>query len=105
MPTPRKYPTGAVRQRAYRERQKAARQTQDQGVDPPRPAPIPTMPSTARWKAMLASAEQLLDDARKEMETYCDERSEAWQESQRAEAFQEAIERLDDLIANIKEAF
>jgi len=98
MPTPRKHPSNAQRQSAYRERQRATRIAGLRAKNLPPAAPIPTMPSNARWSALTRMAQDLLKAARKEMESYRDERSEAWQESQRAEALQETIDRIDEAL-------
>ena len=65
-------------------------------------AAIPAMPSYPRWNARLTNASQLLKDARDEMQAYAQERSEQWQESEKAErltankeAIEEALDALD----------
>jgi hypothetical protein len=98
MPAPRKHTSPAQRQRAYRARQSAARLSEVRAKGLPQAAPIPTMPSAARWRAMIQMANNLLEAARQEMETYRDDRSEAWQESEKGEEFQETIDSLDGAI-------
>jgi hypothetical protein len=94
MPTPRKHKDRAHRQRAYRQRQKEARIIELQAKNMPPLASIPTMPSTARWRALVQMAADLLETAQEEMESYRDDRSEGWQDSEKADEFQERIDRI-----------
>ena len=96
MPTPRKHRDRAERQRAYRQRQQAARVAEIRSKNLPPVAPISSMPSGARWNALIHLALVLLRTVHEEMQTYHDDRSEAWQESEKGEAFLETIERLED---------
>ncbi len=50
---------------------------------------------------MKEQAETLLRSMRDEMQGYFDDRSEAWQESEKAEAFQERIDAIDGLLDQI----
>jgi len=95
MPTPRKHLSGAVRQRAYRARCETARDAAIRAKNTPATAAIPTMPSTARWNALIEHARSSLSAVQQEMEKYQDERSEAWQETDAADAFQERIDQID----------
>jgi hypothetical protein len=97
MPQPRKYETPALRQAAYLRRTQAAQQAllMQRGL-PPGPA-IPTMPGTDRWKATIAQSKRLLEAVCEEMQNYHDDRSETWQESERAEALLERREALQEL--------
>jgi TRAP-type C4-dicarboxylate transport system substrate-binding protein len=92
MPTPKKHASHADRQRAYVQRQKTARLAELAAKNMPAAAPIPTMPSMARWKALRDQAQAILQTLQDEMETYRDDRSEAWQEGEKGEAFQEIID-------------
>ncbi len=98
MPTPRQHTSKADRQKAYRERQAAARLAELSAKGLPRAAPISTMPSTARWKATQRLASELLQTTFDEMTDYQQERSEVWLESRQAEAFQETMDRLEEAI-------
>jgi hypothetical protein len=98
MPTPRKHLSNAKRQRAYRERQNSARIAQIRAKGLPPSAPIATMPSTVRWSALIQMAQDLLRTAHQEMESYRDDRSEIWQGSDRGEAFQGTIDRIDEAL-------
>ena len=104
MPTPRQYQTDADRQRAYRERQKQARLTELAAKNLPAAPPIPSMPGTARWKALQEQARLALQTTLDEMQAYYDERSEAWQEGERAATMQEQIEALTDVLSNLDAA-
>jgi hypothetical protein len=98
MPTPRKYANHAQRQRAYVQRQKAAQLAAIAAKNMPAGAPIPTMPSIARWRALARQAESILTTLQTEMEDYRDERSEVWQESAKADDFQQVIDRVAEAI-------
>lgn len=104
MPQPRCYENRALRQLAYRRRTAAARQAHLAAASlPPLPA-IPTMPGHRRWEALVKLAQWALETARDEMQDYHDDRSEAWQESDAADTFNEriadvesALQAVDDL--------
>jgi len=95
MPTPRKHLSGALRQRAYRARCETARIAAIRAKNMPATAAIPTMPSSARWKALIEQARASLSAVQQEMEEYQDERSETWQESGAADAFQERMGQVE----------
>jgi hypothetical protein len=80
MPTPRKYATAAQRQAAYRQRHQARQQA---GLA----ANFPSQPGRRRWQAMGAQALGLLIAVAAEMEHYYQARTQAWQDSERGEAF------------------
>lgn len=56
------------------------------------------MPSMARWRALARQAQTILKTLKTEMEAYQDDRSDEWQESDKADAFQEAIDRVDEAL-------
>ena len=85
----------AEKQKAYRERQKQAREQELQQKGMPASRPIPSMPDTPRWNALLDAARANIETARGEMQTYFDERSEEWQEGDRGQTMQERIEQLE----------
>lgn len=98
MPQPRHYPTNAAKQRAYRERQALARQAEQAAKGlPPRPS-LPTLPSRARWQALLQHARLALETARDEMQAYHDGRSETWQQGERAAALHEQLDALEQIL-------
>jgi hypothetical protein len=102
MPQPRKYANRAQQQAAYRKRRALAEgQRLAQKGLPPLPA-IPTMPGSARWRTMLAQARMLLSEAAQEMQTYHDDRSESWQQSERAEELLGRMQQLEELIDQLE---
>lgn len=103
MPTPRKYQTDAERQAAYRQRQAEARHVEQQAKGLPLLPAVPTIPGTARWKALRDQAQALLETMLDEMQRYYDDRSEQWQESDRGEEFQERIDQVDIARAAVEE--
>jgi len=105
MREPRLYKTNAEKQAAYRRRREQDQRLQlaQKGL-PALPAPS-SLPGTARWNMALRQAAQLLSTVAQEMEAYYEQRSETWQQSDRAAAFQdhlsavvEAGEAINDLI-------
>ncbi|RYF51063.1 MAG: hypothetical protein EOO38_04140 [Cytophagaceae bacterium] len=103
MPTPKKHPNQAEKQRAYRERQREARRNEQQAKGLPALPSIPTLPGTTRWRAMVEAALVQLETTRDEMESYVAERSEAWQESDRAGEYRTHIETIEGAIAMVEE--
>jgi hypothetical protein len=105
MPTPRKYEGPAARQRAYRDRANMARLAERELKGLPCAPAIPSMPSRARWRAMIAQAGALLSAAEREIQNYIDDRSETWQESERAESlemFRQTIQEVADSLQMIQ---
>ena len=105
MPTPKTHSSPAHRQAAYLKRQKEARIQELAARGLPALPAIPSMPGTARWRAAINSAKILLETTVQEMEDYSQERSEQWQETDRAERMNESIavikevaENLDDIV-------
>jgi hypothetical protein len=103
MPQKRKHPDNAARQAAYRVRAERARvqQCAQKGL-PPLPT-LPSLPGSARWKAAIRSALQLLSLVHQEMSDYFEQRSEDWQESERATTHQERVEVLEELLATLEQ--
>ncbi len=97
MPQPAKYPNQAARQAAYRARRQQAvlDQAQERGL-PPLPN-LPAMPGTRRWQAALTLAHRLVEEVCEQMQDYSDQRSEAWQESDRAQEFAARLEAIQQL--------
>jgi hypothetical protein len=103
MPTPRKYESTADKQRAYRERMKEARfQELHQKGLPGVPA-ISAMPGTARWRALQSQALAALSTVHDEMQEYFDDRSAAWQESERGEEFSARLDAIHDVVSSLEE--
>jgi|SRR5579862_3496619 len=105
MPRSREYASSAARQAAYRARcQKAGQDALLEKGLPPLPA-IAAMPGWARWNASLTAAHALLEQVSQEMQTYFDQRSDIWQESERGQQFterQEAVTALADELASLR---
>ena len=101
MPQSRRYADNAAKQRAYRTRQAQARQEELRANGLPPSAPLPTMPSRARWDGLVAQACQALELVRDEMQTYYDDRSAAWQESERAAALLEYLDQLQAVLDDL----
>ena len=102
MPQPRQYPDPAAKQRAYRARQEQARRDQLQATGLPPASPIPTLPSRARWRALLEQARRSLETACGEMQAYHDDRSEAWQQGDRAAALLEHLDALTQILDDLE---
>jgi hypothetical protein len=91
MPTPRKYPTSAERQAAYR-RRCSLRNSQYQQSTPP-----------VHYRTMKANLMRLLQTASSQLTSYTGQRSEAWQESERAEQLSEIADSLQEVAAALAE--
>ena len=102
MPQERQYPDHAARQRAYRVRQAQARRAEQQAKGLPALPPLPTLPSRARWQALLAHARLALETVQDELQAYCDDRSDAWQQGDRAATLADHLEQLDALLADLE---
>jgi hypothetical protein len=94
----RQYADNAAKQRAYRARQAEARRSEQRAKGLPPAAALPTLPSHARWQALLAQARLSLQAARDEMQAYHDDRSQAWQQSERADVLLERIDSLEQAL-------
>jgi len=107
LPKPRLNPdrvlSPAEKQRAYRQRQAQVRlQELEQKGLPPAPA-VPSIPGTRRWSALVEQGRSAFAIALEEMQSYFDDRSDQWQESERGEQFQERIEALQTLIEEVEQ--
>ena len=103
MPQPRKYASRAVQQAAYRKRQATEREALLASKGLPLLPAISTIPGHARWNAMLVYAQTLLTDAADEMQEYHDDRSEEWQETDKAETILERIELFQEAAEQIQQ--
>jgi hypothetical protein len=97
-PIPHVPRSSAQRQAAYRRRlrQEQVAMLAEKGL----PA-LPTVPNVAgwaRWNKAMGQITGLLEQTRSEMQTYYDERSERWLESEAAQNFQERIDQLQEFI-------
>jgi hypothetical protein len=105
MPQQKKHHTNAARQQAYRARCEQARQNAMAAKGLPSLPAIAALPGWARWNASFTVAHALVANSLREMQDYFDDRSDAWQESERGEDHHEriasaeaALEALDELI-------
>jgi hypothetical protein len=96
MPSPKQYESRADRQRAYRQRLAAS------SAAPTAAPKIPARAGKRRWAALIDASRAMLESARDEMQEYYDDRSEAWQEGERAEELQAAIDALESVIAELE---
>ena len=97
MPQPRKYESRAHQQAAHRNRCATALRSQSQAKGLPALPPIPAMPGTARWRAAARMAQDLITTICDEMQSYADDRSEQWQQSDRADEFAERLAGIEDI--------
>ena len=93
MPQPRKHEDAAARQRAYRARRKAQ--------DAP-PAP-PGAPGYAKWRKSVQQAHALLSAAYDEIGDWMRERSERWQEGERAGELEADRDKLYEILDALDE--
>lgn len=102
MPQERKYATGKDRQAAYRARLTVTRRQElaDRGL-PPLPR-LATMPGHARWNTALRRSLELLVMVRDEMADYYEQRSEAWQQSNRGGAHEERLDGIDAIVTDLE---
>jgi hypothetical protein len=98
MPQPKHYASHAERQAAYRNRCKRARNAELAAKGLPAMPAISTMPGWPRWNAALNMAHEIISTTASEMQDYFDDRSEAWQESEQADAHQEKIEAIQAIL-------
>jgi hypothetical protein len=103
MPQPRRHRTNAEKQAAYRKRCEVARREQLAAKGLPALPRLPAMPGTVRWQAAVSQAQIILAMVQDEMQSYHDERSEAWQESEKAGEYLERLEALSDIASQLEE--
>lgn len=70
-------------------------ETTDAGL--PALTELPTTPGYPRWRQAMRQVHALITVVQDEMQKYHDERSERWQESDRADDFRDHIESLSDI--------
>ena len=101
MPQPRIHTSDAARQAAFRRRrdQTLTVLQQAKGLTP-LPS-IPTMPGWSRWRQVLGLAEQALREVHEQMNTYYDDRSQEWQESDKAQEFTDRMDAGEELLQQV----
>lgn len=97
MPTPRRYKNHAERQAAYRQRLADAR-SKERLCQSEKSLIIAAAPGRPRWRSLLQQAQLALQQVVLEMETCYEQRSEAWQDSERGEAFLERLEEVREAL-------
>ena len=103
MHQPRPSKSNAERQAAFRRRRTEAHAALEAAKGlPPLPA-VATIPGWRRWRQVLAQAEQALRSVHEQMQSYYDERSDDWLESDKAEQFTERMDAVEELIDNVVE--
>jgi hypothetical protein len=98
MPRERKYASDAQRQAAYRRRCGEARHFEQSFKGLPALPAIPSIPGWPRWNASIRLAAELLQQTVHEMQQYCDERSEDWLSSDRAEEHHEKTDAIMEVL-------
>jgi hypothetical protein len=93
----------AERQRAYRARQAEQRAKELNRKNLPALPKIAAMPGTARWNALIGVAVESLQAVRDEMQNYAGERSETWQESDKAEEFNDRLSAVEEILGLLEE--
>lgn len=101
MPGRKKHASAAEKQSAYRRRRKD-RIPETEPARAVQPV-VPSTPGYGRWRSMRARALLILERVASEMETYHEERSESWRESDRAEAFLEVMESFAEIAADLRD--
>jgi hypothetical protein len=92
----------ALRQERFRQRQALTRQAEQTTKGLPALPAIASLPGHARWRAMIAQAQMLLSTASEEMQSYSEDRSDAWQESMQAEDLLAKVELLQETVAQLQ---
>jgi len=105
MPQPRSHVSHAARQAAYRRRREEARRSEQAAKGLPSLPVIAGLPGTVRWRSTTLMAVGLLNTVADEMEMYFDERSEAWQESERGEARQERTDAIRQIVESLEDVW
>jgi hypothetical protein len=106
MPRPRTYATTAERMQAYRQRRAAeiaARQQETVATGLPAAPGVDSIPATKRWDALVQQAQTALLVLQDEMQSYFDNRLEAWQEDERGQAFSERLDNLNSIIEELEQ--
>ncbi len=104
MPQSKLYASHAQRQAAYRRRCREATETQLRNKGLPALPAISTIPGATRWRQAITNATVPLSMVAEEMESYFDDRSEAWQESDKGETFREHLDAIceaRDMVADL----
>ncbi len=89
--------TNAERQAAFRRRREKAQAALEAAKGlAPLPA-IATMPGWHRWRQVLGQVEQALREVHDQMQSYYDERTDDWMESDRGNEFEAKVDLVESL--------
>jgi len=61
------------------------------------------LPQLKRWRALLKNANTLITACRIEISDYISARSQAWQESDKAELFAEVVDAIDEIADSLQD--
>jgi hypothetical protein len=103
MPQQRKHASPAARQAAYHKRREQATKAQLSLKGLPAVPALATVPGYARWRRAVEQACILLEMVHTEMEDYAKQRSEQWQESERAETFNQQMDDVAESCAQLRD--
>jgi hypothetical protein len=103
MPQQKKYNSNAARQEAYRTRREQERQVALAAKGLPSLPAIASLPGWSRWNASFTAAHALIANSLSEMQDYFDDRSESWQESERAQEHQDRIASVEAVLNALDE--
>jgi len=98
MPQPKIHVSAAARQAAYRSRCERARHAALTAKGLPSLPAIATLPGARRWNASLIAAQELIACTLSEMQSYFEDRSDSWQESDRGEEHRERIASVEAVL-------
>ena len=98
MPQLRKYGSDAERQAACRARRALAQAALQAAKGLPPLPRIATIPGWSRWRHVMAQAEEALRGVHEQMQSYYDDRSEEWQEGEKANEFTQKMEAVEQLV-------
>jgi hypothetical protein len=101
MATRRIHQSNAKRQAAYRRRLRQVQDTMLAAKGLPALPAVSNVAGWARWNKAMRQITDLLEQTMSEMQTYYDDRSERWLESEAAEDFQQRIEELQEFIDQV----
>jgi hypothetical protein len=93
----------ALRQQRFRERQEQARREEQRAKGLPALPGIPTLPGHARWRAALVAAQALVEQVAEEMDSYSEERSDTWHDSEAGALFAERQEAIAEVLSRLEE--
>jgi hypothetical protein len=103
MPQSKQPRSNAERQAAFRQRRRQELTALQASKGLPALPTIAAIPGWRRWRQVLEQAEQALREVQDQMQSYYDDRSEDWQQSDNAEEFLTKMEAVEELIDRVTE--